>query len=543
MFDGWTNTTTNVEGALPNAGKVVAEGGLSSLQGIGRFGANQLLQNGTSTMLDKALGGDSQFDNALRSSLANTFAAAGFNWVGDVGKQFGLADGGAAKIGLHAVMGGLAAEASGGDFKSGALAACLNEAVVDELAKQYQGMPLEQKQKLLAMNAQLIGAFAAAAGGGDGKDLQTGAWAAQNSTLYNRQLHPNEVEFASDKDRVRRFAAENGLTEDQAQQELLRTAAAMVDRGWNSVLTDGNTVRAADYLRTELSQFKDDTLFQVSLADYNNERVGLIELFQDKTALKKMLDNVALVDPLDYRTDVKYMREVLNAKGQGSQEGLASALEGMASGPSKAALWAMGAANCPSCAANDVADAWNAALELPTELRLKGYLDNLHIMQGSGAEVVRAESASSTELGVGIGVAIGGGLGGGKTGLPGAKGGANGYVDIISPEAKQHILYGDKPGSGGHMWPGQAGKTTFPQNWSADKIVHEVGDVATSPSTKWYAQTGTGGVYTSKGDPAKWVAYEVRDGVRMRVVYQPATGKVITAFPDNAPIPPYKLIK
>ncbi|MBF8745845.1 filamentous hemagglutinin N-terminal domain-containing protein [Pseudomonas monteilii] len=423
VFDGWTNTTTNVEGALPNAGKVVAEGGLSSLQGIGRFGVNQLLQNGTSTVLDKALGGDSQFDNALRSSLANTFAAAGFNWVGDVGKQFGLADGGAAKIGLHAVMGGLAAEASGGDFKSGALAAGLNEAVVDELAKQYESMPLEQKQKLLAMNSQLIGAFAAAAGGGDGKDLQTGAWAAQNSTLYNRQLHPNEVEFASDKDRVRRFAAENGLTEDQAQQELLRTAAAMVDRGWNSVLTDGNTVRAADYLRTELSQFKDDTLFQVSLADYNNERVGLIELFQDKTALKKMLDNVALVDPLDYRTDVKYMREVLNAKGQGSQEGLASALEGMASGPSKAVLWAIGAANCPSCAANDVADAWNAALELPTELRLKGYLDNLHIMQGSGAEVIQSESASSTELGVGIGVAIGGGLGGGKTALPGAKGG------------------------------------------------------------------------------------------------------------------------
>ncbi|HFX2516709.1 TPA: EndoU domain-containing protein, partial [Pseudomonas aeruginosa] len=121
--------------------------------------------------------------------------------------------------------------------------------------------------------------------------------------------------------------------------------------------------------------------------------------------------------------------------------------------------------------------------------------------------------------------------------------GGKGYVDILSHEAKQHILYGDKPGSGGHLWPGQAGKKVFPQNWSADKIVHEVGDIATSPSTKWYAQTGTGGVYTSKGDPAKWVAYEVRDGVRMRVVYQPATGKVITAFPDNAPIPPYKPIK
>ncbi|WP_426133448.1 hemagglutinin repeat-containing protein [Pseudomonas sp. PWP3-1b2] len=125
----------------------------------------------------------------------------------------------------------------------------------------------------------------------------------------------------------------------------------------------------------------------------------------------------------------------------------------------------------------------------------------------------------------------------------GAKGLGKDYVDILSPEAKQHILYGDNPGSGGHMWPGQEGKTVFPESWSGDKIVDAVGDITTSPSTKWYAQTGTGGAYTAKGDAAKWVAYETRDGVRMRVVYQPATGKVVTAFPDDAPIPPYKPIK
>lgn len=69
------------------------------------------------------------------------------------------------------------------------------------------------------------------------------------------------------------------------------------------------------------------------------------------------------------------------------------------------------------------------------------------------------------------------------------------------------------------MWPGQHGKTVFPESWSKDKIVHAIGDITTSPSTKWYAQTGTGGAFTAKGDPAKWVAYEIRDGVRMRVVY------------------------
>ena len=118
------------------------------------------------------------------------------------------------------------------------------------------------------------------------------------------------------------------------------------------------------------------------------------------------------------------------------------------------------------------------------------------------------------------------------------------YVDILSPEAKQHILYGDNLTSGGHLYPGNPGKTVFPQDWSADKVVHAVGDIATAPDTQWFAQTGTGGVYTSKGKPANWVSYEIRDGVRIRVVYQPATGKIVTAFPDNGPIPSsYKKIK
>ncbi len=33
------------------------------------------------------------------------------------------------------------------------------------------------------------------------------------------------------------------------------------------------------------------------------------------------------------------------------------------------------------------------------------------------------------------------------------------YVDILSPESRTHILIGDGPGSGGHLWPGQPGKT------------------------------------------------------------------------------------
>ncbi|WP_272927254.1 hemagglutinin repeat-containing protein [Proteus sp. G2670] len=107
------------------------------------------------------------------------------------------------------------------------------------------------------------------------------------------------------------------------------------------------------------------------------------------------------------------------------------------------------------------------------------------------------------------------------------------YVDILSPEAKQHILYGESLTQGGHIFPGNPGKTTFPSNWPAEKIIHEIGDITTSPTTQWYAQSGTGGLYTKAGRPARWVAWEVRDGVRMRVIFEPANGKVVTAFPDN----------
>jgi len=84
------------------------------------------------------------------------------------------------------------------------------------------------------------------------------------------------------------------------------------------------------------------------------------------------------------------------------------------------------------------------------------------------------------------------------------------------------IFKGDKSG-GGHLYPGCPGKTAFPKDWSAEKIIHEVGDIATSPNTQWYAQRGNGGLYTKSGEPA--------------------TGKVISAFPDDNPIPKYKLVR
>ncbi len=194
LYDGWTGTETTSSsassaaggsGTLANSGAVATSGGLSSATGIGQFAANQALQNGTSAILNKALGRDGSLDEALQVTLANTFAAAGFNLVGKTSRDYQLGNSSLSKIGLHAIMGGLAAEATGADFRTGALAAGANEALMSTLLKQYDSMSLSEKKSLITMNSQLIGVVAAATLGEDEKGLQTGAWVAGNGTKYN----------------------------------------------------------------------------------------------------------------------------------------------------------------------------------------------------------------------------------------------------------------------------------------------------------------------------------------------------------------------
>ncbi|RZI73484.1 MAG: filamentous hemagglutinin N-terminal domain-containing protein [Pseudomonas sp.] len=200
LYDDWTSTQTGTTTALPNSGAVASASPLSTWQGVGQFTANQVLQNGTSAILTKALGGEASLGDALQSSLANAFAAYGFNMIGDVSKNR-FADGGITKIGLHALMGGLAAEAAGGDFRTGALAAGVNEALVDSLSKQYASMPEDKRKSLLVMSSQLIGVLAASVDSdADGESLQTGAWVAGNSTQYNYLNHEeNQERWAAKK--------------------------------------------------------------------------------------------------------------------------------------------------------------------------------------------------------------------------------------------------------------------------------------------------------------------------------------------------------
>lgn len=142
-----------------------------------RTGGRAVLSSGIST----AIGGGSFGDNlgaALMGEAGNVAMATGFNWVGDTVK---FPDGGFQKVVAHALMGGFLSKAMGGDFATGAAAAGLNEAMVNQLASIANG-----NEELHKMFSQLTGVLVAAAGNGD---LQLGADIAGNATQYNHNLH------------------------------------------------------------------------------------------------------------------------------------------------------------------------------------------------------------------------------------------------------------------------------------------------------------------------------------------------------------------
>ncbi|MEX5593955.1 DUF637 domain-containing protein, partial [Pseudomonas orientalis] len=197
-FGDWTGTETNTA-----TGKITTPGILNSWRGVGQFAANQTLQSGTSMLLSKALGQGGSASDALKNALFNTLAAASFNLVGNYTKGV-FADGSPPKIAIHAMVGGLLAEATGGDFRTGALAAGANEALVTHLDSLVRG-----NDELLTMSSQIVGVLAASAQGDVTADqLEKGSWIAKNSTQYNFLGDHSEAE----RDRAREtFEKDKGI--------------------------------------------------------------------------------------------------------------------------------------------------------------------------------------------------------------------------------------------------------------------------------------------------------------------------------------------
>lgn len=95
----------------------------------------------------------------------------------------------------------------------------------------------------------------------------------------------------------------------------------------------------------------------------------------------------------------------------------------------------------------------------------------------------------------------------------------------ISEQRARHIMYGDGTG-GGHLFPGGPGKSSFPESWSADRILDEVERIAADASIP--ARTQANG---------RTVKDVMVDGISVRVVQESSAngGGVVTAFPTNVP--------
>ncbi|GHC31957.1 hemagglutinin [Kushneria pakistanensis] len=199
---------------------------LSSWGGTGRFAGQRASQALADAGLQSAISGGSLNDNlkqSLQGAVTTVLEASLFNLVGDLTKQGAKgsngqhwADGSAEKTVVHALAGGLASQATGGDFRTGAIAAGANEALINQLDDLVKG-----DRKLLIAASQITGIVAA--GMADG-DVQKGAEIAGNATAYNRMMHTSEKEWieahgGSEEEKARLTVAAFALIEASAQYE------------------------------------------------------------------------------------------------------------------------------------------------------------------------------------------------------------------------------------------------------------------------------------------------------------------------------------
>lgn len=91
---------------------------------------------------------------------------------------------------------------------------------------------------------------------------------------------------------------------------------------------------------------------------------------------------------------------------------------------------------------------------------------------------------------------------------------------VLTTERAMHILYGDKTGGGHLHGVGKPCKSEFPASWKKEDVLHRVTMAAANDNIDWkkqkngYATTETG-----------------IDGITVRIVIDPDTNSIITAYP------------
>jgi filamentous hemagglutinin len=234
-----------------------------------------LMKSASDAFVNTVINGGSYSDNlgaALTGQASNIGMAVGFKMVGDWALG-NYQDGTPQKVMAHALMGGLLAEATGGDFKTGAIAAGANEALISDISTMVGG-----DKDLELMVSQLTGLIAAAAVGGD---VGKGAELAKYATTYNRQLHLEEQRWLEDN--AQAFADKQEITKQAAMERLSQQALRETDMLWRSLLSDGTDNAAQAFLASSGQTFINQLGNKQALFTAEGNQLFRPEMFADTT--------------------------------------------------------------------------------------------------------------------------------------------------------------------------------------------------------------------------------------------------------------------
>lgn len=94
----------------------------------------------------------------------------------------------------------------------------------------------------------------------------------------------------------------------------------------------------------------------------------------------------------------------------------------------------------------------------------------------------------------------------------------------LSEDRRRHILDGD--GEGGGHGPGRStpGKSEFSSDWSDEKVIDAVEDIANDPAS-----------VRTPADRGRTAIEGTRDGIGIRVVVGADGKTIVTAYPTNVP--------
>ena len=134
--------------------------------------------------------------------------------VGELGQRMGLEEGSWQKAALHGAVGALSAQLSKGNVKAGAAAGAATEVINTQIANAlatHTDLSPQARNNLQQVTAMVAGATAGNLVGNNTNSTVQGANTGLASEVFNRQLHPKELQQIHDH--VKEFAKQQGITE------------------------------------------------------------------------------------------------------------------------------------------------------------------------------------------------------------------------------------------------------------------------------------------------------------------------------------------